>query len=277
LQIGDMVRIPPIRQSKSSDLSTNQLLIRLAQCLKSQVIFDDDAILIINKPAGIAVHGGSGLQGGVIEALRLQAADSPLLAPPFVGPAYLELVHRLDRQTSGCLLLARSRAALLNLQQQMGGSKRSATKHYLALLQGCWQGGDRRVSCRLRKNQLLSGERMVIVSDAGKIAESLFSPISCSDIGSLVRIELLSGRTHQARVHAVVCGAPIAGDEKYGNHDFNCLMQGYGLHRLFLHASSIHIRHPVTGKSMHFQAPLPTELQHLITAMGLDCSAIMGH
>ena len=260
LQSGDIIRIPPIRQAVSADLSTNSQLLRLAEKLQGTVIYEDEAMLVIDKPAGIAVHGGSGLAGGVIEALRQQA----------FATRFLELVHRLDRQTSGCLVLARSRAALLDLQKQIGGNERSAKKCYLALLRGLWQGGERRVSCRLQNTTQLSGDRAVVVSDSGKTAESIFSPLSCSDVGSLLKIELLTGRTHQARVHAVACGMPIAGDKKYGDRDFNQQLQSYGLHRLFLHASSIRIRHPNTGKSMLFHAPLPVELHSPLLALGMD-------
>ncbi len=278
LQAGDIVRIPPIRQSVSS--ATNPLLLQLANRLENNVIFKDERLLIINKPSGMAVHGGSGLPGGVIEALRFQAAvrttqtagstPSNHLAPGSIAPGFLELAHRLDRQTSGCLVLARNRPALLDVQQQIGGASRTAKKHYLALLRGSWVGGQRSIRCKLRKNQQLSGERMVIVSESGKTAESIFSPLCCTEVASLVRIELLTGRTHQARVHALACGMPIAGDEKYGDREFNQFLQGYSLHRLFLHATSIQIRHPFTKQSLRFHAPLPVELQHTLTAMGFE-------
>jgi len=267
LQVGEVIRIPPIRQAEHADLSKNPLLIRLAQRLESQILFEDDALLVINKPAGIPVHGGSGLQGGVIEALRLHTFTT----------SYLELAHRLDRQTSGCLVLARSRSTLLDLQQQFGGASHCAVKLYLALLQGHWQGGDRKIYYKLRKNRQLSGERMVTISDSGKSAESLFSPLFCSDIGSLVKIRLLTGRTHQARVHAVACGMPIAGDEKYGNRAFNHQMQHFGLRRLFLHALSISIRHPVSGKSLLVEAPVPVELLDPLTALGMPWDTIKQH
>jgi len=265
LQSGDVVRIPPIRQAETVDLSDNPLLKGLAQRLQGQIIYQDDAMLVLNKPSGIAVHGGSGLHGGVIEALRQQAFSS----------SFLELAHRLDRQTSGCLVLARSRPALLDLQQQIGGGKmRDTKKYYLALLPGRWQGGDRRVSDKLRKNQLLSGERMVVASDSGKTAESIFHPLALANVASLVRIELLTGRTHQARVHAALCGKPIAGDSKYGDREFNRTMQGHGLQRLFLHASVLRLYHPVSHEPMLFHAPLPMDLQRVGNSLGLDCETV---
>ena len=225
LQVGDLVRIPPVHQAekrppgKASD--------KVLQQLESRIIYEDNRILVLNKPSGLAVHGGSGLNFGVIEALRE-------LRPKCTQ---LELVHRLDRDTSGCLLIAKKRSALRRLHEQLRVG--SMDKRYLTLVQGKWKGSSRWVDAPLLKNVVRSGERIVRVNDKGKHARSQFIPYSVGDIASLMTVKLDTGRTHQIRVHAQHIEHPIAGDEKYGNDEFNRLLKGYGLKRLFLHAFSL--------------------------------------
>jgi 23S rRNA pseudouridine955/2504/2580 synthase len=180
---------------------------------------------------------------------------------------YLELVHRLDRDTSGCLLIAKSRSTLIALQEllrQHVGKQHRIRKSYLALVKGGWQGGPRHVNVALKKNVLRSGERLVRVSSDGQRAVSYFRPRVFFETATLVDVDLITGRTHQARVHAAYLGHPIGGDTKYGDKGFNSLMREYGLNRLFLHASRLEFRHPVTGRKTTVKCPLPLELETVL-------------
>jgi 23S rRNA pseudouridine955/2504/2580 synthase len=219
--------------------------------IQSSVLYEDDELLILNKPAGIAVHGGSGVSHGVIEALRALRPEAP----------FLELVHRLDRDTSGCLMIAKQRETLLNLHKLLreGG----ITKHYLALVKGRWRGKGRIIDAALRKNLLESGERRVKVSEEGKEAQSVFEPVTLYKECSLMQIQLMQGRTHQIRVHAAHAGHPIAGDSKYGDPDFNRHMKGFGLKRMFLHARSVACQLS-SGRKVHVTAPLGEDLQAML-------------
>lgn len=250
LQAGDSVRIPPLRLSEEGAASPrpgDQFLERI----QSSVLHEDDELLILNKPAGIAVHAGSGVNHGVIEALRALRPEAP----------FLELVHRLDRDTSGCLMIAKQRATLLNLHALLreGG----VSKHYLALVKGRWRGKGRIIDAALRKNLIESGERRVKVSEEGKQAQSLFEPVKLYPECSLMQIQLMQGRTHQIRVHAVHAKHPIAGDSKYGDPDFNRHMKGLGLKRMFLHARSVACQLS-SGRTVHVTAPLGEDLQALL-------------
>ena len=246
LEEGDRVRLPPIRTAPSRAPAEGY------RWLEERVLYEDEDLLVIDKPAGMAVHGGTGAGIGVIEALRS------------VRPAgtMLELVHRLDRGTSGCLLLAKTRAALTSLHQQMreGG----VDKRYLALVRGRWRGRGRRVRTVLEKGRLQSGERMVRVAEEGQEAESHFTPRQTYAHETLVEIRLMTGRTHQARVHAAHLGHPIAGDDKYGDRDFNRELRARGLHRLFLHAARLGFVHPTSGCKVHAESPLPPDLQAVL-------------
>ncbi len=249
LKTGDVVRIPPIRGpalAKPDAAQADQE--RRFFWLTQRIVYEDEAFLAIDKPAGLAVHGGSGVSLGLIEALRQLRPQA----------RFLELVHRLDRETSGCLLVAKKRTALLALHGLLrdGG----IDKRYWALVQGVWRGKARRVEAGLDKNRLRSGERMVNISPAGKKAVSFFIPKQVYAHASMVEIRLLTGRTHQARVHAAHIGHPIAGDEKYGQRDFNKEMRDLGLQRLFLHAALLRFNHPLNGLKLEIQAPLPAEL-----------------
>jgi len=240
LQAGDVVRIPPIRVSPDKVHPGN------FDWLAERVLFEDEHLIVLDKPAGMAVHAGSGVATGIIEALRTWRPHAPML----------ELVHRLDRETSGCLLIAKSRAALTHLHAQLREGETG--KHYVALVQGRFAEA-RTVTASLERRER-GGERMVQTAEEGKQAATHFEPSRHFGIATLVEIELLTGRTHQARVHALHAGHPIAGDDKYGDREFNREMRGFGLRRLFLHAARIEFRHPVRNKIMDAESPLPPEL-----------------
>lgn len=244
IEAGDVVRLPPVRQATAEIKKPDA---RRFAWLADRILFEDEHLLALDKPAGMAVHGGSGVAVGLIEALRL------------LRPATrLELAHRLDRDTSGCLLLAKDRQALLALHAQLRAGE--VEKRYHALVQGAWRGGTRRVAAALARDRVRAGERKVEVRETGKEAESRITPRQEYKIATLVEIELLTGRMHQARVHAAHIGHPIAGDDKYGDRDFNRRLRRLGLKRLFLHAASLRFRHPAGGGKMHIEAPLPSDL-----------------
>ena len=224
LKEGDMVRIPPVRQAEKN--APGKASDKVLQQIESRILFEDKRILVLNKPSGLAVHGGSGLSFGLIEALReLRPNDKNL-----------ELVHRLDRDTSGCLIIAKKRSALRRLHEQL--REGSMDKRYLTLLKGKWKGTSKWVDAPLLKNVIKSGERLVFVDPKGKDARTQFSPYSVGNEASLMSVKLDTGRTHQIRVHAQHLGYPIAGDDKYGDDEFNRQMKSKGLKRLFLHAFS---------------------------------------
>lgn len=250
LQAGDVVRVPPLRVAEKT--TPTQVHDALKNELLNAVIFEDEAMLVLNKPAGLAVHAGSQIQLGVIEALRLIKPELP----------FLELVHRLDRDTSGCLLLAKSRDSLLNLQQQMLSD--GIDKRYLTLLKGVMAETEQLIEQPLQKNTLSSGERMVRADPEGKKAKTLFIQSDNANIAQLTEVKLFTGRTHQIRVHAAWSGHPVAGDEKYGDREFNKSMKSFGLKRLFLHAWRLGIRHPLTDTPLQLEAPLPPALSNVI-------------
>jgi 23S rRNA pseudouridine955/2504/2580 synthase len=226
--------------------------------IEDHILFENTHLLVIDKPAGVAVHGGSGISHGIIEALRAVRPDAP----------YLELVHRLDRDTSGCLIVAKRRSALRALHEQLRAG--SMDKHYLALVRGPWQGASRSVTAALRKNQLQGGERLVRVDEAGKEALSRFRPLSTHGPATLVDVELKTGRTHQIRVHAAYIGHPLAGDVKYGDADFNRLMKQFGLRRLFLHAHRIGFTDPAVDRVVSVTAPLGQDLRAVLDNLDHD-------
>ncbi len=259
LQSGDAVRIPPVRVAETAaPVSPGQ---RVLKRIEAGIVAEEKGFLLLNKPSGIAVHGGSGLNYGVIEALRILRPEAP----------YLELVHRLDRDTSGCLLIAKRRSVLRELHRLLreGGMG----KHYLALVKGQWRGGERRVDAPLLKNTLRSGERVVTVSKEGKSAVSIFRPVTVFAQASLVEVSLLTGRTHQIRVHAASIGHPIAGDEKYGDAEFDREMKKYGVRRLFLHARSLGFSLrglDEQAPTYQFRAPLGEELEAVLSSLSLE-------
>ncbi len=251
LQAGDRVRIPPLlRAATGRGIATAPG----AAALEASILYEDEHLLVVNKPAGLAVHGGSGVKLGLIESLRAQRPHA----------RFLELVHRLDRDTSGCLLVAKRRPVLLALHSQLREAQ--IDKRYTALVRGRWDAKVKRVAIPLEKYRLRSGERMVEISQAGKQATTRFVVQRLFADCTLVELELLTGRTHQARVHAASIGHPIAGDQKYGDRDFNRRMRRLGLNRLFLHAAYLGFKHPQTGSRMVAKAPLPDDLVDL-----LDC------
>ncbi len=252
IQSGDEVRIPPVRVAETEQGAPQRGLVAR---IEAAIIYEDARLLVLNKPAGVAVHGGSGISHGVIEALRAARPNAP----------FLELVHRLDRETSGCLIIAKKRSALRNLHQLLreGGME----KRYLALVQGSWQGGAQMVQAPLRKNLLKGGERMVRVDPEGKSARTQFRPLTHFRGATLMEVLLDTGRTHQIRVHAAHVGHPLAGDEKYGDAAFNQRLRELGLKRLFLHAQSLSFQEPGREQEVHVSAPLSDELRAVLDTL----------
>ncbi len=250
---GDVLRIPPIRVA-SEDKPINPKLAAV-QKLEQQILFEDDALLVLNKPSGFAVHGGSGLNYGVIEALRVLRPEQ----------RYFELVHRLDRDTSGCLLIAKKRSALRALHEQL--REKQMDKRYWALVSGHWPKAVRKVTAPLHKNQLQSGERMVRVNEQGKPSETRYRILESYQQATLVEAFPFTGRTHQIRVHCQHVGHGIAGDDKYGDESFDKRLKPMGLKRLCLHAYSLRFMHPGTEEVMQIQAPLSADYQQLINAL----------
>lgn len=250
---GDRIRLPPIQGAKQKgDADSAKAPSKsLREFVAAAVIFEDRDLIVVNKPAGVAVHGGSGVSFGVIEALR---AVHPELKE-------LELVHRLDRETSGCLLVARRRAILRDLHAQLRG--REMDKRYLALVAGRWPFGSKTIDLPLKTNLKQGGERVVRVHDEGQEAVTTFTPIEqFGKVATLLDIALGTGRTHQIRVHAAHAGYPVAGDEKYGDREKDAKLKEYGLSRMFLHAASLTFR---KGESpFTVTAPLPPELESVL-------------
>jgi 23S rRNA pseudouridine955/2504/2580 synthase len=253
VQAGDVIRLPPLQVQARPQVP--QPSAHISATLRAAILYEDNALLVLNKPAGIAVHGGSGIDLGVIESLRTLYDKN----------AFLELVHRLDRDTSGCLLIAKKPALLRELQALMR-ERAGMRKSYLALVQGRWPQTLRKIDLPLRKNTLHSGERIVRVDVEGKAAQSLFKVREYFAAASLLEVELITGRTHQIRVHASHAGHPLAGDDKYGDAAFNASMRAYGLKRLFLHAARLEIRLP-GATPLIFSAPLPPILETVLTAI----------
>ncbi|HEH9711877.1 23S rRNA pseudouridine(955/2504/2580) synthase RluC [Pasteurella multocida] len=254
LQANDIVRVPPVRVSEKEHAPISTKLNKVSQ-LEKQILFEDECLLVLNKPSGIAVHGGSGLSFGVIEALRTLRPDA----------RFLELVHRLDRDTSGILLVAKKRSALRSLHEQL--REKTVQKDYLALVRGQWQSHCKVVKAPLLKNELSSGERIVRVSEQGKPSETRFSIEERYEYATLVKASPVTGRTHQIRVHTQYTGHPIALDDKYGDKHFDEQMTQLGLTRLFLHAFSIRFEHPKTGETLRINAPLDPEMKKILGAL----------
>jgi 23S rRNA pseudouridine955/2504/2580 synthase len=252
IRAGDRVRIPPV--SRSADVAPVRASGSLAW-LEQRIVFEDERLIVVDKPAGLAVHGGSGIQFGCIEALRQ-------LRPELKA---LELIHRLDRETSGCLLVAKRRSALRSLHGLM--REQSIHKRYVALVQGYWPRRVRTVEAPLT-TQRVSGEARVRVDSAGKEARSHFQPLRrYGKFATLVSVAIETGRTHQIRVHAAHSGCAVAGDERYGSASFALELQALRLHRMFLHASEIGFVWPDTGQPFGLCVPLPPELASVITAL----------
>lgn len=248
IQDGDKVRVPPIRTAQTV-VSTSP---KPAMRVKFDILYEDGALLVINKPSGLAVHGGSGISLGAIEQLREARPEA----------RFLELVHRLDRDTSGILMFAKKRSALVALHSQMREGR--VHKIYLALVRGHWRDAKRAVKVPLQKHLLANGERRVSVNEEGQSAHTVFRlrkawPNSTPPF-SLLEAELKTGRTHQIRVHLAHLEFPIVGDDKYGDFSLNKTLKKQMLNRMFLHAYQIGIVHPDSGKPLRFEALLPKEL-----------------
>jgi 23S rRNA pseudouridine955/2504/2580 synthase len=247
LQSGDTVRLPPVqtRPIQGPRPPPAQLLAQL----RDTVLLEDGDVLVLNKPAGIAVHKGSGLDFGVIETLRA-------LRPELT---FLELGHRLDRETSGCLVLFKNATALRAFHEALRTG--TVSKRYLTLVRGRWEYGTREIDAPLRK-VLQNGEQRVVVMPDGKPARTLFRPVTLWRQASLLEALPATGRTHQIRVHAAQLGHPVAGDDKYGDSDYNQVMNRYGLRRLFLHAHSLDCT--LGRREYSLSAPLEAELRQVL-------------
>ncbi len=249
LEMGDRVRVPPVRVAEKADDAP-------VPARDFAVVYEDDALIVIDKPAGVAVHGGSGVSYGVIEQIRR--------ARP--AARFLELAHRLDRETSGLLAIGKKRSALTRLHDQFRDG--AIDKRYLALVKGRWRDQLRNVKLPLLKYLTAEGERRVRVSPEGKESHSIMrlqrrwnTPFGEF---SLLEVELRTGRTHQIRVHLAHLGFPIVGDEKYGDFGLNRDLQKHGLKRMFLHAASMRLPHPLSGEPLALSAPLPAELAKFV-------------
>ncbi len=251
---GDQVRLPPVRLPEPQDKGAVPQWQRKA--LEAAVLYEDSRLLAINKPAGMAVHGGSGVSFGVIETLREMRPGDP----------HLELVHRLDRDTSGCLLVSKRRSMLRWLHQLI--REKRIEKRYLALVVGRWAQKYRRVDAPLRKNALKSGERVVRVDLEGKPSRTDFRRLRLFPTATLVEARLHTGRTHQIRVHAAHLGTPILGDLKYGDRDANNRVREQGFKRLFLHAFALTFELPDGAGRLELEAPLEAELEVLLEKIG---------
>lgn len=255
LKLDDEVRVPPVRTAQRDETTSRG---SVAPKLAKSVIFEDEALLVINKPAGVAVHGGSGISRGVVEQLRLERPESH----------FLELAHRLDRETSGVLVLAKKRSALTKLHDAFREGR--IEKHYFALVIGHWRDAKRHVKLALHKYLTDSGERRVSVSEDGQASHTIFTLKQAWREFSLLEAELKTGRTHQIRVHLAHLGFPIAGDDKYGDFPLNKALQKQGLKRMFLHAFSVSFKHPLTGEPVKIEAPLPPELQGFLNKLDAE-------
>ena len=250
---GDEVRLPPVRIDDSGEPGRPSS--SLQELIEKSVIFQDKHLLVINKPPGVAVHGGSGMSFGVIEALRASRPRETL-----------ELVHRLDRDTSGCLCVARDRATLVALHALIRDS--GMHKTYLGLVSGSWQLGTKRIDAPLATDGRSHGERHVRVAAAGKNSVSVFKPVQFfGPLATLMEVDIPTGRTHQIRVHAGFAGHPLLGDDKYGDRERNAELKGHGLKRTFLHAQSVAFEWPGSGMPFHVSAPLPAELSAVLDAI----------
>ena len=239
---GDRIRVPPVRVATREAPEP-------APHFRLPLIFEDEDLLVIDKPAGLAVHGGSGVAHGVIESLRAMRPQA----------RFLELAHRLDRETSGVLMVAKKRAALMRLNEML--RERAVDKRYLVGVSGRFRNAMQRVRLSLERRVTREGERRVSVSDEGREAETVFRLVERGPEYSLLEAELLTGRTHQIRVHLAHLGHPVLGDDKYGDFALNKALRKKGLKRMFLHAAKVTLEHPVTGKALELVAPLPGELE----------------
>jgi 23S rRNA pseudouridine955/2504/2580 synthase len=251
----DEVRLPPVHDARAEGAPARGVPDALLATVRDAIIHEDERLLVLNKPAGLAVHGGSGLSFGVIEALRALRPDESL-----------ELAHRLDRDTSGCLLVARKPAALRALHALLREGQ--VEKHYAALVAGRWRLGRKTIDAPVLTHTRQGGERMVRVHASGKIALSVFAPQkSFVELATFMDVVIQTGRTHQIRVHAAFGGHPVAGDEKYGDREFNRRMHKLGLGRMFLHAAAVSFNWPDTKQPLAFAVELTADLGILLSRL----------
>ena len=254
LCVGDKLRLPPIRVAERPK---NEVDEAAKQRVDLPILYEDEAMLVIDKPEGIAVHGGSGVSFGVIEALRRQRPEA----------RFLELAHRLDRETSGILLVGKKRLALTALHDMFREHGAGADKRYLVLVKGRWMNTTQHVKLPLHKYLTEGGERRVSVNPEGKAAHTVFRLLARWPEMSLLEAQLKTGRTHQIRVHLAHLGFPILGDEKYGDFALNRELKRGGLKRMALHAWRMVLRHPLTGAPLECVAPLPESIAGYIAAV----------
>jgi 23S rRNA pseudouridine955/2504/2580 synthase len=253
LAAGDVLRLPPVRSAERGPVRTPEQTLRAR--LEPRILYEDGDLLALDKPSGMAVHGGSGLSYGVIEGFRAIRPEA----------RFLELVHRLDRETSGCLLIAKRRSALRNLHEQFRAD--GVEKTYLSLLAGAWSKRQSLVEAPLRKNHLQGGERVVKVAADGKPAATEFVLRRRYSVATLVAAKPITGRTHQIRVHALHMGHPVAGDDRYGDAATNQALKKLGLRRLFLHAEVTEVLHPRSGERLRIEAPMDSELLEFLSLL----------
>lgn len=250
LEAGDLVRIPPIRVAERAEAPVVGK--GLLDALENAILYESKTLLIVNKPSGLAVHGGSGINLGLIEALRQLRPEC----------RFLELVHRLDRDTSGCIMVAKRRSMLRHLHEAL--RSKQINKVYHALVVGRWESKDSQVNAPLRKNELKSGERIVKVQQDGKESLTRFKVLRRFEkVATLIEARPVTGRTHQIRVHTQFKGHPIIGDDKYGVESVNKEMKSKGIKRLVLHAASLHLTLP-EGEKLSINAPLESQLKQAI-------------
>ncbi|NAZ95646.1 23S rRNA pseudouridine(955/2504/2580) synthase RluC [Vibrio toranzoniae] len=252
LKAGDLVRIPPVTIEEKTEENVPSTKLNKVSELEQCIIYEDDHMLILNKPSGTAVHGGSGLKFGAIEALRALRPDA----------RFLELVHRIDRDTSGILLIAKKRSALRHLQAQF--REKTVQKYYFALVMGEWKNSCKVVNAPLLKNEVNS---IVRVNPNGKASETRFRVLEKFKDATLVQASPITGRTHQIRVHTQYTGHPIAWDDRYGDRRFDAYTGKVGLDRLFLHAANIKFTHPGSEEKMDISAPMEARLEKALTGL----------
>ena len=253
---GDVLRIPPIRLALREAPPVPR---GLGDELRDAVLYEDAGLMIINKPSGLAVHGGSGVSLGLIESLRQMYPEE----------RHLELVHRLDRDTSGCVMVSKKRSVLKELHSLLQ-KKHAVDKRYLALVSGSWPVRKQQVNVRLQKNVLQSGERMVRAGLEGKPSLTEYRVVERIPGATLVEARPITGRTHQIRVHCQYACYPILGDDKYGDDELNRRFRERGLRRLFLHAHSLSFE--LAGKRISVSAPLPADLQAVLQEKGANAA-----
>jgi 23S rRNA pseudouridine955/2504/2580 synthase len=246
LQPGDRVRVPPVRLSRQVKPKPKPA--------EFPVVYEDAALLVVDKPAGVAVHGGSGVSFGVIESLRASRPKAKLL----------ELAHRLDRDTSGLLIVAKRRSALVELHRLLREGE--IEKVYLTVVKGHWEGGSRELRESLHKYVDAKGERRVAVHPNGMAAATSVRALKKSSDFTFLEVKLLTGRTHQIRVHLAHAGHPVLGDDKYGEFDLNHRLEKAGVRRLFLHATRLAFCHPLTKEELELRAPLPADMNAFVEA-----------